>query len=185
MLAGGPTESQIEAASPWWWNHSVSVESGLLWQVGVYTPISYRLVPTQLSWRSRGWWGHEFAGGARVVIKHRFALIGTWVQEGPELFYTGVMASPSIEVWNTAGTWGLNGGVGGGVGWIDSRGTPGGQGQDFTLNWFARVGLERKLGERQTVSVGVLFKHLSNGGQTDPNPGIDALGLSIGWSRYY
>jgi len=35
-----------------------------------------------------------------------------------------------------------------------------------------------------TVSLraGAMFQHMSNGGATDPNPGIDALGFTIGCS---
>src|SRR5687768_11529070 len=36
-----------------WEDQAITVESGMLWNVGNSTPLSYRLVPTQLSWRSR------------------------------------------------------------------------------------------------------------------------------------
>ena len=32
------------------------------------------------------------------------------------------------------------------------------------------------------VGAGVMFQHMSNGGQTNPNPGIDALGFTFGGS---
>jgi lipid A 3-O-deacylase len=168
------------------WEHpAMSAETGLLWEIGTGTPIPYRLVPTQLAWRTRAVFGHEFAGGSHLVLRHRFGLIATWVQHGPESIYAGLTASPSIEWWNRAGTWGLYGGAGGGVGLIDSRGVKGGQGQDFTLNWFMRGGLERMVGKRSSVTAGIMYKHMSNGGQTDPNPGVDALGFSMGFSRYF
>ncbi len=58
----------------------------------------------------------------------------------------------------------------------------GGQGQDFTLNWFIRGGLEHVFGRDHRVSAGVMYQHMSNGGQTKPNPGIDALGFTAGYS---
>jgi hypothetical protein len=57
---------------------------------------------------------------------------------------------------------------------------PGGQGQDFTLNWFAQLGLRRELTENLSLLGGAYFLHHSNGGQTSPNPGIDALGFTVG-----
>ncbi len=129
--------------------------------------------------------GHGFADGSRLVVRHRLTLIATWIQSGPESLYVGVAGSPSVEWWNKSGTWSVYGGAGGGVGAIDSRGVSGGQGQDFTLNWFARGGLEHVVSRNMRLSVGAMFQHLSNGGQTDPNPGIDAVGLTLGWSWVY
>ncbi len=127
--------------------------------------------------------GHGFADGSRLVVRHRLTLIATWIQSGPESLYVGVAGSPSVEWWNKSGTWSVYGGAGGGVGAIDSRGVSGGQGQDFTLNWFARGGLEHVVSRNMRLSVGAMFQHLSNGGQTDPNPGIDAVGLTLGWTN--
>jgi hypothetical protein len=68
---------------------------------------------------------------------------------------------------------------------LGARGVPGGQGQDFTLNWFARGGVEHVTARGTKLSAGLMFHHLSNGGQTEPNPGIDALGFTLGWSRAF
>lgn len=172
-----------EAAPPKPWAHPMwTVETGMLWGVGNDTPLSYRLVPTQLSWRSAEAFVRPLRNGSRLMIRHRFTLIGTWIQQGPESRYAGLSASPSVEWWNAAGTWAWVGGAGGGVGWIDSRDVPGGQGQDFTLNWFMRGGIEHATRSGATLTAGFMFQHLSNGGQTDPNPGIDALGLTFGYS---
>lgn len=164
-----------------WEESTFSIENGLLWQVGKSTPLSYRLVPTQLSWRSREALGWQLAS-SRVVVRHRITLLGTWVQQGPENFYGGLAASPSVEWWNKRGSWCTYGGAGGGFGWLDSQAVPGGQGQDFTLNWFARVGIEHISAHRIRWSAGLMFQHMSNGGQTNPNPGIDALGVTMGWN---
>jgi lipid A 3-O-deacylase len=163
-----------------WEESAISVETGLLWQVGDNTPLSYRLVPTQLSWRSPEVFGTEFLSG-RLLVRHRMTMLGTWFQQGPESHYIALAASPSLEWWNPRGNWAAYGGAGGGVGWLDSQGVPGSQGQDFTLNWFARAGIEHVGSHNIRWTAGILFQHLSNGGQTNPNPGIDAFGFTIGW----
>lgn len=164
-----------------WTSDALTLESGVLWEIGAGTPISYRLVPTQLSWRSKEFLGHAFADGSRLVVRHRLTLIGTWVQHGPESHYVGFSGSPSIEWWDKTGTWSLFTGAGGGFGLIDSRGVRGGQGQDFTLNWFIRGGLEVVTAKDRRFSAGIMYQHMSNGGQTTPNPGIDALGFTLGY----
>lgn len=163
----------------------VDAEIGLLRQVRHNTPINYTLVPTQLSWRSSPVFNHVWADGSRLIVRHRLTLIGTWVKKGPESHYVGFSGSPSIEWWNRGGTQAVVGGAGGGFGWIDSREVPGGQGQDFTLNWFARAGVERVLNPRARLLAGVMFQHMSNGGMTKPNPGVDALGFTLGCSWSY
>lgn len=168
-----------------WETGALDVESGVLWEIGSGTSIPYRLVPAQLSWRSREFLRHVFAGGSRIVVRHRLTLIGTWIQTGPESHYAGFSGSPSVEWWNRTGTWSLFTGAGGGLGWIDSRGVRGGQGQDFTLNWFMRGGLEHLTGRNRRLSAGLMYQHMSNGGQTTPNPGIDALGFTLGYSRAF
>jgi hypothetical protein len=168
-----------------WESGALTVESGMLWEIGSGTPIAYRLVPTQFSWRSAEFWGFAFSDGSRIVIRHRLALIGTWIQSGPESHYVGISGSPSLEWWDKTGTWSLFTGSGGGFGWIDSREVKGGQGQDFTLNWFIRGGIEHVTARNLRWSVGIMYQHMSNGGQTKPNPGIDALGFTLGYSWKY
>lgn len=136
----------------------------MLWEIGSGTPIAYRLMPTQLSWRSAEVTGHAFADGSRMVLRHRLTLIGTWIQNGPESQYAGFAGSPSLEWWDRTGTWSLFTGSGGGVGLIDSRGIKGGQGQDFTLNWFIRGGIERVTAKNTRLSAGMMFQHMSNRG---------------------
>ena len=187
LLAASPLLfffAAIARAQPWT-TTAVSVETGLLWGAGRGTPLSYRLIPTQLSWRSPAVLGHEFADGTRLVVRNRFTLLGTYVQQGPESHYVALDGSPSIEWWNKAGTWSTYGGAGGGFGGLDSQGVKGAQGQDFTLNWFARGGIEHVAGKNLRFSVGIMFQHMSNGGQTKPNPGIDAVGFTLGFSRSY
>lgn len=168
-----------------WKSSAWGVETGVLWEAGDSTPFAYRMLQTQFSWRSREVFGWELEGGSRLVVRHRLTLIAMAIQKAPESHYIAFSGSPSVEWWNRAATWSLFTGAGGGFGGIDSRGIRGGQGQDFTLNWFARGGIEHVATRSLRLSVAVMFQHLSNGGQTSPNPGINGLGLMIGcaWSR--
>lgn len=165
-----------------WETGALNIETGLLWNIGTGTPLAYRLVPAQLSWRSKEFLGRAFADGSRLMVRHRLTLIGTWIQQGPESHYVGFSGSPSVEWWDKTGTWSLFTGAGGGFGLLDSRGVRGGQGQDFTLNWFIRGGVEIVAARDRRFSAGIMYQHLSNGGQTTPNPGIDALGFTLGYS---
>ncbi len=184
VLSAATFAAEPAAGRPWDAS-ALNLETGMLWEIGTGTPIAYRLVPTQLSWRSKEVFGHVFSGGSRIVVRHRLTVIGTWVQNGPESQYIGVAGSPSVEWWNQAGTWSLFTGSGGGFGLIDSRGVKGGQGQDFTLNWFIRGGIEHVAAKGIHWTAGIMYQHLSNGGQTKPNPGIDALGFTLGYAWAY
>jgi len=73
----------------------------------------------------------------------------------------------------------FSGGVGGG--WIDSHPeVPGGQGQDFTFNILSAAGVSFDVNDHWKLNVGVLYEHLSNGGQTDPNPSLNLFGPQLG-----
>ena len=73
----------------------------------------------------------------------------------------------------------ISGGVG--AGWIDSHPEiPGGQGQDFTFNILSAAGISYSVNDHWKVNVGALYQHLSNGGQTDPNPSLNLFGPQLG-----
>ena len=164
-------------AAPEW-----TVESGVMWEIGTGTPFPYRLIETQLTWKSAEFITHLNEDGSRIIVRHRFALIGALIQQGPESHYLALSASPSLEWWNAAGTWSLYGGIGGGFGLVDAQGVKGGQGQDFPLNWMMRGGIEHAISPTQRISAGIMYQHMSNGGATKPNPGIDALGFMLAFS---
>ncbi len=159
-----------------------TVESGIMWQIGTLTRFPYRLIETQYTWKSRYIFGRVLSDGSRIVLRNRFALIGAVIQQGPESHYIALSASPSVEWWNAANTWSVYLGSGGGFGLVDAQHVPGALGQDFTLNWLIRTGVEYVISPKQRLSAGLMYQHMSNGGMTDPNPGIDALGFSIGYS---
>lgn len=158
-----------------------TIESGYLWNVGSNTDIDYEIAPTQLTLRSPtvlNW----FAGddGSRVVVRSRVSLLGESIVEGPEDYYIGINGAPSIEYWFPDEKTSAFFSIGGGFGWTNSTRDLEGQGQDFTLNWFSQLGLRREISPHLSILGGAYFIHHSNGGQTDPNPGIDALGFTIG-----
>jgi len=73
----------------------------------------------------------------------------------------------------------ISGGLG--LGWIDSHPEiPGGQGQDFTFNILTAAGISYKMNDHWKLNAGILYEHLSNGGQTDPNPSLNLLGPQVG-----
>lgn len=174
-LAAGPVETP-------WSRNAFDVETGVLWGMGDNTPLDYTLVQTEFSWRSPFVLKKEFDNGSVLVVRNHASLIATWIEEGPENHYFGISGSPSVEWWSANQTWSAYFSIGGGFGLIDSTDVLGGQGQDFTLNWFAKTGVQYQLDEKTAVFAGPFFQHMSNGGATTPNPGIDALGFSMGMS---
>lgn len=180
-LSVGALHASDAVEAPWE-RHTFDVETGVLWQFGNNTPIDYELVPTQLSWRSPYMLKADLEGGSTLVVRNQVSLIGTWVAKGPEDYYFGVSGAPSLEWWSPNNKWSLYLSVGGGVGLTNSTNVPGGQGQDFTLNWFAKTGVRYQIDRDFAIFGGPMFQHMSNGGATTPNPGIDAIGFSLGAS---
>jgi hypothetical protein len=168
-----------------WETSAYDLEMGVLWGIGTGTTFDYRLVPVQFSWRSREFMGQAFSDGSRIVVRHRLTLIGTWMHNGPETHYIGVAGSPSVEWWDRTGRWSLFTGAGGGFGVTNSKASEGGLGQDLTLNWFIRGGVEHVIARNRRLSAGIMYQHMSNGGMSDPNPGIDALGFTVGYGWSY
>jgi len=70
---------------------------------------------------------------------------------------------------------------GAGLGWIDSTDEfRHGQGQDFTFNILSAAGVDYLVNDHLKINVGLLYQHLSNAGQTDPNPSLNLLGPQVG-----
>jgi hypothetical protein len=165
-----------------WERHTFDFESGMLWQVGNNTDIDYEFVQTQFSWRSPYVFKWEMGDGTTLVVRNQASLIAAWITEGPEDYYFGLSGAPSLKWWSADARWSWYFSIGGGIGVTNSTNVPGGQGQDFTLNWFAKTGLRHQLTQDIAIFGGPFFQHMSNGGATDPNPGIDVLGFTIGAS---
>lgn len=171
--------SETDPADTWEW----TLESGYLWKVRANSPLDYEVIPTQLTLRSPIVWTlWQDESGQRIVVRNRFSAIAEAITEGPEDYYFGLSAAPSVEYWFPSNQTSLFFSIGGGFGWLNSTGGTGGQGQDFTFNWFSQLGIRQKISERLSVLAGAYFVHHSNLGMTDPNPGIDALGFTLGCS---
>jgi lipid A 3-O-deacylase len=156
-------------------------ETGFLRNVGNNTAIDYEIIPTQLTFRSPTMWNlWDAQNGGRLVVRNRFSGVFESIIKGPEDYYLGVSAAPSLEYWFPSQETSLFFSIGGGVGVTNSAGGEEGQGQDFTLNWFSQLGIRQQITPDLSILGGLYFVHHSNGGQTEPNPGIDALGLTIG-----
>ncbi len=170
----------VEEPAPWEaWAFGVDVGAG--WRVTDNTHLDYVVVPTVFSIRTPAHWVWDFAGGT-LVTRARLNLLAEGFAEGPESYYFGWSGSPSIEYWFPGERTAIQFSIGGGSGWLDSQGVPGGQGRDYTYNWFMHGALRQRIGERMDLSIGVFFQHLSNRGATDPNPGLDTLGPMVGLS---
>ena len=165
-----------------WKRHVIDVEAGMIWNVGPNTPISYRIVTNQISWRTPYIMKKDFSNGSKVVFRNQFSLIANWVERGPEDYYFGLSGAPSFEWWSADDKWSVYFAVGGGFGVTNSADVVGGQGQDFTYNWFIKSGVRYQIDQDIGIYGGALFQHFSNRGATDPNPGIDGLGFTIGVS---
>jgi lipid A 3-O-deacylase len=158
-----------------------AVEAGYLQKVKSNSPFDYRIVPTQLVWRSPPlfdiWRGES---GARLTVRNRAALVVETISRGPESHYLAFAGSPTFELWSADQKNALFYEIGGGVGLVNSKGVAGGQGQDLTFNWFTQLGVRRQLNNKMAVTAGAYFTHHSNLGMTKPNPGIDVLGVNLG-----
>lgn len=113
---------------------------------------------------------------------HQFYVLGMAepVFRGPENHYFGISTGFRYNFVQPGARWipYISGGVG--LGWIDSTDTFGGQGQDFTFNVLSAAGISYKLNNHWKASGGILYQHLSNGGQTDPNTSLNLFGPQVG-----
>ena len=161
------------------------MEVGSIWNVGNGTPLDYHIVPTVISLRTPAHWVWDLDSGATFAVRARMNALMEAIVDGPENHYFGFSASPSFEYWLPNKKTYVHFAIGGGVGVIDSQGVEGGQGQDFTWNWYMHGGVRHFVTERMAVSLGVFYQHNSNRGATDPNPGIDAVGPMVGLSWHF
>ncbi|MEZ5302600.1 MAG: acyloxyacyl hydrolase [Verrucomicrobiales bacterium] len=180
--AKGPIECcdvSLERYEHW----EVDLEAGYLWRFrSADTPLDYEIAPVMLTVKAPPHF-IVHAWGKPLVVRPRMSLLAEAITEGPESHYLGFSWAPEAALWITEDT-NLFFSAGGGIGWIDSGDVEGGQGQDMTLNWFIHGGVRHFLSDDFCVSAGFYFQHNSNGGRTDPNPGLDTLGamVGVGWT---
>jgi opacity protein-like surface antigen len=105
---------------------------------------------------------------------------------GPENHYFGISVGLRYNFIHPGSRFTpyVSGGVG--LGWIDSHANiNGAQGQDFTFNCLGALGVSYKISDQWKATAGLVYQHLSNGGQTDPNPSLNLLGPQIGLTYSY
>lgn len=177
ILENAPQASAQHPADQW----EVAVEAGYLTKIRHNSPLNYAIIPTQVLWRSPAlfdlWQG---SNGARLAVRNRAAVVFETFAKGPEDYYFAFAGSPTLELWSADQKTALFYELGGGVGLLNSKNVPGGQGQNLTFNWFTQLGVRNQVSKKLAVTGGLYFTHHSNLGMTKPNPGIDVLGLNFG-----
>ena len=157
----------------------IAAETSYLWG-SLANPNSYEVAPQFITVRMR--WGvidnDSFMRGYNQVY---FLAMAQPFFRGPENYYFGISAGLRYNFVRPGSRFEpyISGGVG--LGWIDSHAEVfGAQGQDFTFNILSAAGVSYKVNDRLKISVGGLYEHLSNAGQTQPNPSLNLFGPQVG-----
>lgn len=167
--------------------YELEFTTGIFWKVGGgATPLSYTLLPQIISLKIPPINSRPFAGGT-LVMRSRFSLLLEPIIKGPENYYVGLAAAGEIEWRDSSQRLTVFFASGGGFGWMNSKGyqIAGAQGQDFNLNWLIHSGVRYRTSEDSQLSLGLYFQHISNKGMDKVNPGLNALGPTVSWSRLF
>jgi len=157
----------------------VGLETSYL--LGVFgNPNSYEIGAAFLTGRVR-WGVNPNEGWLRGYNQFYVLALAEPIFRGPENHYFGIsfgfrynFVQPSSRIIPY-----FSGGVG--LGWIDSHADVfGAQGQDFTFNILTAAGVSYKIDDHWKMDCGLLYQHLSNGGQTSPNPSLNLFGPQLG-----
>ncbi|MGI9087505.1 MAG: acyloxyacyl hydrolase [Chthoniobacterales bacterium] len=162
--------------APTW---EVAAESSYL--LGTFgNPNSYEIGAEFLTARLR--WGKiEQDGWLRGFNQVYLLAMAEPIFRGVENYYFGISAGIRYNFIQPGRRWNPYVSSGVGLGWIDSRATvPGGQGQDFTFNILSAAGISYRVNDKVQLTVGALYEHFSNGGQTDPNTSLNLFGPQVG-----
>lgn len=185
VTRAGPAPLAVEApAAP---RYELEAMTGVLWKVGGgATPLSYTLLPQIISLRIPPIGERPFWGGT-LMMRSRFSLLIEPIVRGPEHSFLGVAAAGELEWRNASERFAAFFAAGGGFGWLDSKGydVPGGQGQDFNLNWLMHGGARYRMKDEWVLSLGLYFQHVSNRGMDKVNPGLNALGPMVGVAKRF
>ena len=159
----------------------IAAETGYL--LGVFgNPHSYEIGSAFITGRVR-WGVKQDEGWLRGYNQFYVSGIAEPIFRGPENYYFGVSFGFRYNFVQPNCRWIPYFSGGAGLGWIDSHADDvGAQGQDFTFNILTAAGVAYKIDEHWKVDVGVLYQHLSNAGQTSPNPSLNLLGPQVGLS---
>jgi Lipid A 3-O-deacylase (PagL) len=170
------TSSATELNPP---RFQIAVESAHLFGA-INPPQSYQIGAEFLTARVR-WGVLDRADWLRGYNQFYFSGIAEPIFKGIENHYFGLnfgLRYNFVPVGSRLVPY-VSGGLG--LGWIDSHPKiPGGQGQDFTFNILSAAGVAYTIDDRWSVNAGVLYQHLSNGGQTNPNPSLNLFGPQVG-----
>jgi len=159
-----------------------AIESAYLF--GIFNPPrNYEINADFLTARIR--WGQylDSPGIFRGYNQIYFSLVAEPIIRGIENHYFGINVGLRYNFVRPGSRFipYFSGGLG--LGWIDSHADqPGAQGQDFTFNILSSAGISYKFNDRLSGQLGLLYQHLSNAGQTDPNPSLNLLGPQIGFT---
>ena len=157
----------------------IAAESGYLWG-SLANPNSYEVGAQFITARLR-WGTIENDGWMRGYNQVYFLAMAQPFFRGPENFYYGISAGLRYNFVQAGSRFipYISGGVG--LGWIDSHADVfGAQGQDFTFNILSAVGVSYRVNDKVKLSVGALYEHFSNAGQTSPNPSLNLFGPQLG-----
>ena len=158
-----------------------AVESGYLFGA-INPPASYEIGAEFLTARVR-WGVVQDDGWLRGYNQFYVSAIAEPIFRGIENHYFGLNLGMRYNFVRRGSRFVpyFSGGLG--LGWIDSHPEiPGAQGQDFTFNIISAAGISYRVNEHWKIDVGALYQHLSNGGQTDPNPSLNLFGPQVGAS---
>lgn len=184
LTAPAPAQTTLPPPATRW---EIDFTTGVLWKVGgSATPLSYTLVPQIISFKIPPITERPFGGGT-LMMRSRFSLLLESIVRGPERSYLGLAAAGELEWRENSGRLAAFFAAGGGFGWMNSKGyeVPGGQGQDFNLNWLLHAGVRYRLRAQWVWSLGLYFQHISNRGMDKVNPGLNALGPTLGLAKRF
>ena len=157
----------------------ISTESAYLMGI-IGNPNSYEIGAQFVTGRIR--WGAVHTDGWLRGFNQVYLLaMAEPIFRGPEDYYFGISTGLRYNFVRPGARLipYVSGGVG--AGFIDSHANVfGAQGQDFTFNILTAAGIAYKMNDHWKANLGILYQHLSNGGQTDPNPSLNLLGPQIG-----
>jgi len=179
LLAAAPESATAEPLNPP--RFEAALQSGYL--LGVFgNPDNYEIGPEFITGRVR-WGVNDKDDWTRGYHQFCLTLLAEPIFRGIESHYFGINFGGRYNFvqrnWRVAPYFG--GGLG--LGWIDSHpDMRGSQGQDFTFNILTSMGFTYQIDDHWKVDAGVLYQHLSNGGQTDPNPSLNLIGPQVGVS---
>ena len=165
----------------------VGFETSSFWEFGGNaTDLDYQFLAQFVTIKSPAVLDWNLGSGV-LVVRNRLSFLGEAIIEGPESYFFGVTGGASMEWWNASRTFSLFLSAGGGVGLMDSKGyeVVGGQGQDFNFTWYVHSGAICRLSEHWSATLGIYYQHISNKGNDPINPGVDALGPTLGFSRHF